>query len=733
MSARPGEEEFSLTALCRVLLVRRATIAKIAGACVVLALAISLCMTRRYAAVAEIEINPEDAAALEMPTPSNPEATPDDAVALATQANVLQSDTLALEVTEQLKLEQAEKQHWWSSLAGDGDSSLPLEQSPARRTRALKQFHRNLSVKVVGGTRLLEIQYLDRDPTRAAAVVNTLVSDYLEQYFQTRYNATQQASDWLAKQLADLKGQVESSQHKLVDYQRQTGILGESETNNIVTAKLEDLNKQLSAAEANRIVKQAVWQLAKTRDPELISSMAGSSFVQGVSATANQAELGLLPALRAQEAQLKSEIAETSARVGPAFPKVLQMKSQLAELQSSIQAEIAKIAARAENDYVAAQHAENMERALFEKQKQEANRLNDSAIQYGILKRDVDASRDLYQGLQGKLKEAGVLAGVRSSNIAVIDPARPASKPATPNYGLNLLLGLGMGVLAGAGCALIQDSLDQTIYTPRDVERVAGLRPLGVIPLVRSRRLAEPRTLPERRQQALGVAARADSEVGECFRALRTSLLHSNVDHPPKVIVVSSPLPREGKTTVSVNLARMLAQQGERVLLVDADMRRPSVHVELGIGDTEPGLSSVLASGASEGARFTTQAAGDELYVLPAGPRPPFPAEMLGSRRMSLQMSAWREQFEHVIVDAPPVLSVTDAVVVSRYADAVLLVVRSEATSNEALLRASEMLAQNHAPLLGVVVNAMDFQSPKYAHYFGYSYGAKQIREYREA
>src|SRR5581483_1033969 len=241
---------------------------------------------REYAVESRLEFRPESPAALEI---DNGETAPpeDYAVNVATQGNVLGSDTLALQVIEQLKLEEVEKQRTRFSLFRDTPEEGPLEQSPLRRTWLLKQFHQRLTVRPVGGTRILEVRYVDPDPRLAADVVNALVNDYLEQYFQTRYTATRQASDWLKNQLSDLKADVETSQQRLADYQKQTGILGESETNNVVMAKLEELNKQLSAAQANRIVKQAVWQLAKTGDPELISSIAGSSFLEGVSSGAN--------------------------------------------------------------------------------------------------------------------------------------------------------------------------------------------------------------------------------------------------------------------------------------------------------------------------------------------------------------------------------------------------------------------------------------------------------------
>jgi len=699
---KPFQEEFSLLALWRVLVVRKHTIRLTVAATLGLALLFSLWATPKYESEAHLEINPENTAAIEVS--SSPEAMPeaDYAVTIATHAAVLESDTLALQVIQQLDLEHAEKSRSWLPFLGRSDDSLPLEQSPERRARALKTFHKKLSVRVQGGTRILQIHYLDSDPARSAAVVNTLVADYLEQYFQTRYSATHQASDWLSRQLADLKSDVETSQQRLVDYQKQTGILGESETNNVVMAKLEEINKQLSAAEANRIVKQAVWQLAKTGDPELISSVAGTSFVQGVGGGQNATQLGLLPTLRTQEAQLKSDIAQTSVRLGPNFPKLQQMRSQLGELDRSIDLEISKIAARAENDYISAKSAEDMERALFEKQKQEANQLNDSAIQYGILKRDVDASRNLYEGLQGKLKQAGVLAGLRSSNIVVVDPARPADKPSSPNHWLNLILALTAGTLLGIAAALLQDSVDNTIHTPTDVQKAAGLQSIGII----------PKSSPD------------TTEALEGFRALRTSLLRSNPDRPPKVILVSSALAQEGKTSVSVNLARSLALPSRPALLVDANLKNPSVHVQLPHVSPEPGLSSALL--ASEDLIAPIQDLGNGFHVLPAGSLSSNALELLDSARMTALVNSWRHAFSYIIIDTPPALSFADALMLSRDADAVLMVVRADVTSSDALLRACEAFRQSNAPILGAVLNNMNFHSARYAHYFGHSYRAER-------
>ena len=658
-------------------------------------------MPKKFAAESRVMVNADGVSPLdvsEMPDRADTEY----AVSLATHADVLESDTLALQVIHQLSLEEIEKQHTHSLFANATEAGFPLEAAPERRSQMLRRFHRNLAVHVIGGTRLISVNYLDRDPALAAAVVNALVNDYLQQYFQTRYVATRQASDWLSGQLTELKNDVEVSQQRLVEYQKQTGLLGESETNNIVMSKLEEINRQVSAAEANRIIKEAVWKLAKSGDPELISSVAGSSFVQGVSAPANSTQLGLLPSLRAQEAQLKADIAQTAMRVGPNFPKLVQMRGQLAELQASIAAEVEKISARAENDYLAAKTAEEMERSLLERQKQEANKLNSSAIEYGILKREVDARRDLYQSMQAKLTQATVLAGLRSSNIVVVDPARTAAKPSTPSYLLNLGLGMGVGLLGGIGLALIHDGADRKLHSPADLKRHTGLGTLGV--------------LPDLNRPGANVAE-------ERIRALRTSLLLSNSPQP-KVLLVTSALPNEGKTTVSSMLAQSFAEHYERVLLVDADLRKPSVRVDFESGVTERGLSDLLAGLSGE----TSEASERGLQVICAGDEVSRPAALLGSSRMKTLLEAWSESFDLVVLDTPPVLAFTDAVILSQYADAVLLVVRAHSTSSDSVQRALEALHPAHAPLIAPVLNGMNFHSAAYSQYYGHRYPNNSTR-----
>jgi len=716
-----GQPDLSLRDFWRILKRRRRTVVASIAACLLLALVASLAMTPKYESVSIIEVNKENSDILGLDAlQTGVSDSLDYTITLETQANVLRSDSLAFQVAEQLGMEKRMEPSllsaWFDADRAQAEQSLPLEKAPLRRRLIAKAFQKSLKVKTLPGTRMIEVHFRHRDPQLAADVVNTLVGDYLEQYFRTRYNATAQASEWLSKQLAELKSQVEEAQEKVVQYQKEKGILGTDEAHNIVMAKLEELNRQLTAAEANRMLKQTGYQIAKTGNAELISTV-GSSTLLGSLAGVNSNPLALIQTLRAQQAELKVQYAQAATKYGPAYPRLIQMRNQSQELESAIQAEIEKVAARAENDFIAARNAEDMLRASFERQKEEANKLNDSAVRYTIMKREAESSRELYDGLLKKLKEAGVLAGLRSTNLVVVDPARSSAKPVRPSYPINLGLGLGVGLLGGIGLAFAREGFDSTLRTPEQVEAVAGLPAVGIIPeLTAGRARRRPANFPK---FDCNILDSPNSRLAESYRAVRTALLFSNGDIPPKVILVTSALPQEGKTTVSLNSAIALAYQGAKVLLIDTDLRRPEVHACLGV-PAEPGLGELLSGEAELPVQAAACPQVPNLFVLPAGRRRLRPAEVLGSGRMRDLLNNCRKNFDFVVIDTPPVLAVTDAVVLSKSADGVLLVVRSAQTSEQSLLRARDLLLRVNARIAGVLVNRANLHSSDYYDWYGY-------------
>ncbi len=716
--AMPSQDS-ALREYLRVLIKHKwLVISVIAGIFIIVAVA-SLRQTPIYEAVGQIAVNKSDSNVISFKD-SQPVLDYYDQSDLDTEVHILQSDLMALQVIRQLNLD---KRPEFGGHADQKPANLvadPLQTDSNRVSALLGGFRGNLHVNLVPNTRIIEIHYRSTDPQLAASAVNTLAASYVEQNFKTKFESTMQASDWLSKQLVDLQMKVETSQEKLVRYQKEHEILGTDEKQNIITEKLAEVNREMTVAESDRMQKEAVYRQTQTNDPDAIAAAIISENPTGGGAGASN----LLDKLREQQAGLRVQIAELSSQLGPSYPKVVQLNNQLKEIDRQMQSETNKAVDHLKEQYLAALQRENMLRDSFEKQKQEANKLNESAIEYSILKRDLDSNRTLYEGLLEKLKEAGVTAGLRSNNFRIIEAARVPTRPSEPNIPRNLLFATVLGVVSGVGLAFVLENMDNSVRTPEQAQAISGLPSLGMIPMgskaanagAYGKRLAltSSKDVIETVTQI-----RPQSQMAESYRALRTSLLLSNLGAPPKVIMVTSARPQEGKTTTSLNTAIVLAQKGVRVLLIDADLRRPSIHKTLGMGPRS-GLSNLLTGSATLQQTITTSPILPNLFIMPAGTPPPNPAELLASFNMRDLIVELREQYDHIVIDTPPTLSVTDAVVLSPRADATILVIRSGQTTKQALRRARDILVQVNAHVAGVLLNAVDLTSPDYYYYYEY-------------
>jgi exopolysaccharide transport family protein len=715
-------QESTLREYMRVLIKRKWMVtAVIVGIFMAVAVA-SLRQTPVYDAVGRIAINKADSNLITFKD-SGPVMDYYDPSDLDTEVRILQSDLMALQVIRQLNLDKRPEFGGHSDQKQPNLVADPLQTDSNRTSALLGGFRGNLHVTLIPNTRIIEIHFTSTDPQLAASAVNTLAATYVEQNYKTKYESTMQASDWLSKQLVELQMNVETSQEKLVRYQKEHEILGTDEKQNIITEKLDELNKEMTMAESDRMQKEVVYRQTQSNDPVAVSAAI-------VSDPAGM----LLGRLRDQQASLRIQIADLSTQFGPSYPKLTQLNNQLKEIDRQIQLETDKAVDHLKGQYLAALQRENMLRDSFEKQKQEANKLNESAIEYSILKRDVDSNRTLYDGLLEKLKEAGLTAGLRSNNFRIIDAARVPTSPSEPNIPRNLTFALVLGVISGVGLAFLLENMDNTIRTPEQAQAISGLPSLGMIPLgsksanrgATAKRLA----LTASKEVVETVTqVRPQSQMAESYRALRTSLLLSNLGAPPKVVMVTSARPQEGKTTTSINTAIVLAQKGVRVLLVDADLRRPSVHNILGMGPSS-GLSNVLTGSATVQQTITASPILPNLFIMPAGTPPPNPAELLASVNMRDLIAELRELYDHIVIDTPPTLSVTDAVVLSPRADATILVIRSGQTTKQALRRARDILMQVNAHVAGVLLNAVDLTSPDYYYY--YEYQGKYSHYYQE-
>jgi len=711
------EEPNPLLHYWRILKKRRWTV--LAAASIIFALSViaTLRTTPLYQATSKVAIFPENPNALGFKglEDSSPDYQYD--VALETQAAILRSDALAMKAIEAMRLDQNPKFTTVTpQQTGDSLQVSRMQPDPAAAVALLGRFRGGLSVQLIPNSRLVQISYTDPDPRLATEIVNTLVRTFTEENFKTKYEAVTQTSDWLSTELADLQMKVQTSEEKLVRYQKDHSILGVDEKQNIVTAKLDELNRELTAAQTDRIQKESNYRLAVDGNPEAVSTPS------------REGANGMLDKLREREAELNTQRAQVTTQFGTGYPKVAELSNQIKQVRAEIAAEEARMQQGIRDEYLAALQRENLLITAFNQQKQEANQLNESAIEYSVLKRDAEANRQLYQNLLERLKEAGVSAGLRSSNIRVVDVARTPTSPIKPNVPRNIELGLLLGLACGFGLAFVLESLDTSIRTLEEIGAISSLPALGTIPLqfssngsLRKRLKPAPIQSETSESPTLITFARPKSEAAEAFRSLRTSILLSSYGGPPKVILVTSALPQEGKTTISANSALVLAQRGGRVLLIDADLRRPGISKLFGFR-SRGGLSTLISGGDKYEDVIIPFTDVPNLWILPAGPIPPQPAELLGSTVMKDHIAHWRTEFDHVIIDTPPCLSVTDAVILSPEADRVILVARAGKTTKLALRRACELLLQVNARVMGIVLNALNLDSAESYYYYGGRY-----------
>jgi capsular exopolysaccharide synthesis family protein len=626
-------------------------------------------------------------------------------VALETQLRVLQSRRLALDVVRKLHLDQN------PDFTGRKPSSGPRTLDPAEspdgsndEMAAADGVLGGIALNTVRQTRVVQVSYIHPKPQVAAAVSNALVEAFIEDSIRARFESANRAARFLSDQLADLKLKVEESQKRVVEYQKAHDILGVDDKQNVITAKLDDINKQLTDAQADRILKEAEYQ-----------TIAG----EGVVSASSVRDSLVMQSLRSQESELRNQYAQATSVYGPNNPKVIELDNRIKQAEANIQAEVRRVANRVELDYRASLAREQKLKVAFEKQKTEANRMNESSIEYGILKRELDSNRQLYDNLQERMKEAGVAAGMRSSNIRLIDSAEVPSGPISPNVPMNMSFGFIMGLAVAGGAVAMRESLNKSITDPMEVEATTQLPALAIIPLRAELGGERPALAGDRALSAgspdVAVIRRPKSALAESYRALGTSILLS----PPemKTLVVTSPLPSEGKTTTTVNTAVVIAQQGERVLLIDADLRKPAVHRSLGLRN-DKGLTNLLQGQASF-EEVVQRGTVKGLDVLTSGPGTSGPAELLGSEMMAGLIARWREEYDYVLIDTPPVLAVTDAVRLSSKTDSVMMVMRSGHTTREALKRACDLFKHAKASMLGVVLNAVDFKATG-AYYYGF-------------
>jgi polysaccharide biosynthesis transport protein len=626
-----------------------------------------------------------------------------------TQYQLLQGRVLATKVVERLGLQKSPEfetgflmspwERFQRRVLGRAPALVDKDGMPL--SPAVAAFRSRLVVDPVPGSRLVNLRFSAYDPKIAAQAVNTLAQLYIEQSLEFRYTQSSEATGWLSQRLTEQQAKVEQAERALQEYREKEGLVNLEERQGLADQKLTAFGAAASEARTARIAKQTVFErMRSTPTAELATSPLVLSNA-------------VIQRLRSRLAELQAEQARLSDSLGDKHPDMIRVRAEAKAAEDKIAAEIQDILRSVESDYRTAVQQEEGLQANFEAAKKEALEINRKAIEYGVLKREVESNQQLFQNLMNRTKETGLEAELKSTNIRVVEKAEVPQAPVFPRRARNLQLALLLGLAAGIALCLLFEHFDSTLKTPEDVKLHLGLPFLGMVPDVG----AEP--LPDGPRKAPLFLKDPRSKVSESYRVLRTNLIFSSAERSGRAVIVSSASPGEGKTTTAANLAACLAQNGARVLVVDADLRRPTLHLHFGVGTT-PGLSDVIV-GKCEVADAIQSSGFKGLRILTCGYIPPDPAELLGSARMKDVVRAVRGLYDWVLVDTPPLLAMADAAVLCSLADGVVLVVGAEISGKPAIQRAIEQVRSVGGRITGVVLNKVDLERNSF--YYGQYYG----------
>ncbi|MGH7803118.1 MAG: GumC family protein [Candidatus Binatia bacterium] len=607
-------------------------------------------------------------------------------------------------------------------------------------SKLVDRYLKNLSILPVRNSRLVEVSFTSRFPDFSAEVANRHVEEFIGSAMEQRLETTGKAKEFLESELAKSRDRVVDAEMTLNDLRKKNGIVNIDGKGDIVGDRLADLNQRYTEAQSDRIKLQGQCDLIRQRSYESLPDVSASQLVQG---------------LKHELTKTEAERAQLEGKFKPGYPKMREAMAREAQLRSRLNSEIRKIVATTQSTCMAARGREDELKRTLDEQREVTLAEKDVTAEYTTLARDVEAARTVYATLLQRTKDVDIAQEIRLSNISVVDHALPPRSPSRPRKGLNLTIGLIGGLLAGLGLAFFLEYLDDTVKTPEDVQVRLGLPMLGVVPhfdsktRTRASRISLGRKngsaehssekpgavalvadAKNRTTQELMVAHQPLSIATEAYRMVRTAILLSAADEPPQVILVTSGVTGEGKTVTAINEALTLVQAGGKVLLFDADIRRPRLHKVFNLPNGH-GLSTFLAGQSSfesivhEVAAVRSEGTNGNgkghLFVVPAGPTPPNPAELLGGKRMKQVIEALRKEYDYILFDTPPVLPVADTEELSRVSDGVVLVVHGQRTPIKVVGQCRDRLQRVRAPILGVVLNNIDPESQDYSDYYPYS------------
>jgi len=597
------------------------------------------------------------------------------------------------------------------------------EEEKKRLESCIGVLDANLSVEPVKETRALRISFTHTDPKIAAEVTNAVASTFLDRNFENKTEKFRGAAKWLDESTRKLKAKVEEADQALTNYTRQHGIFSTDKDGTLTTAKLSSLHAQLLRAQSDRILKQSLYEEVKEHRVEKLPEAYADMLFKTAPKVAD---------LQRQLSELQTQLAELSAKYGTENPKVVEAQLKISAIKGQIAESGKSLEEKVKNEYERAVRDEDMLKAALGQAKGEAIQQNQDAIQYNLLKGDVDTNKTLYQDFLNKSNQAQAQVVEQQNNLRVIEPAQVPGFPVGPRRMFTILVGLLLSTAAGVGLAFLLDYLDNTIKTVEDVSRYAQLPSLSVVPAMtgnarrglaaKGRRVLGNGSSRHAESEAAFQLATLDnqSSAAEAYRVLRTSVLLSAAGRPPKTILITSGQPGEGKTTTVVNTAISLAQMGASVLIIDCDLRRPTTHKVLGVDHTQ-GLSTYLSREVPLDALIQKLPIAN-LSLLPCGPVPPNPAELIISEKMKDMLHELAGRYDHILIDSPPLINVTDPVILSTMVDGVILVVHGGKSTRDVVRRARQELSTVGAKIFGVVLNNVDLRRDGYDNYYYYRY-----------
>jgi len=718
-------EELSLRDYIGIILRRKWIIISCLAVSVVTVAIVSLLMTRIYKAEATIEIAPENPKITAFEEVIEVAAKQDEFY--ATQYELIKSKSLAKEVISVLRLDSypefavEEKKHgfiaFMKNMVTENFSPKEKNWDPqeikksqlAREEGLINSFLSRVEALPKRKSRLVGVNFESSDPELSAKAVNTLVDKYIEWILQRKLDATRAARGFLEKQLGEVKARLERAEEELSIFAKNADIVSLDEKFNLTYMQLAELNDVLSKSETERLAKEALYNEIQAGNYKYLPQVM------------NDASIRMLDE---EYTKLRSQYDNMAVIYGPNYPEIKQLAAQLERIQSDTNQRISSIAESIKKDYQAALNKESILRQRTGEQKRRVTELNDKTVQYRILEREVETNKSIHQSLLQRFKETEVTSGIRATNIQVVDYASPPLLPYKPDIMLNMLLAILMGLTVGCFLAFIFEYFDSTIKDEEEVQKQFLLPLLGAVPLASGNELQEIEK---------AVYLNPHSLVSEAFRVIRTSIICSSPDHPPRSLLVTSTQPLEGKTTSASNLAFSFIQLGLKVVLLDADFRKPKLHkLFLNNGNTF-GLSTYLV-GEMELPGVINRTDLGNLHIIPSGPIPLNPAELLGSKKMKELIERLLEDYDHVIIDGAAIMGLADSRLLSSLVDGVLLVTSVGITQKQTLRSTIEEIQKVRGRIIGAIVNRLESRRGKYGSgYYYYYYGNEKDRKKKKA